>query len=217
MATVSVNSWRSWLMEANDLSRRPEATPTPVILYWLAIEEYLAAISQSLNVAGTNHLTEPYRSAKLVLGSLNGQSDSILSRYKILVALLTGAPVDSGAEIWQEVDLLQKCRNCIVHPKSFVTKRSSLKQECGEAIEIHENHRRLISRLKAHKLLEVNFEQTITASWRDALSNEKVNLWAKQCSMSFITYVASFLPVSGTQITFNHEHLQPFFKESGIS
>jgi hypothetical protein len=214
MATITVSSWRRWFSEVGVLAQRTDASPTPIILYWLAIEEYLAAVIQSLQMAEEAYLSDQYLYAKLVLPTLNGESDSVVSRYKVMAALFGKLPIDSGTHIWQNLDLLQKCRNCIVHPKPFITERPTLKYEDGDAIQIHEFHRKLLTRLKAARLVETSFEHSIGATWHTALSSPKVHAWAETTCKEFIEYIASLLPVSGTQITWHHEHLRPFFEDT---
>jgi hypothetical protein len=220
MPTVNTSSWRQWLLEANELAQRTKSSPTPVVLCWLAIEEYLAYFIHALETSASADLVGPYLTAKLVLPSLSSESDSVLSRYKVTAALFTGSPIDNGAQIWQEVDLLQKCRNAIVHPKPFVTERKSLKSHTIEEIEIHKHHRRLVKRLQAHvpdKLLDDNFELSITASFYVGLSSPIVSAWAQKCSLDFIGYIANLMPTSSGQNEFIRAIMLPHFKELGLN
>lgn len=118
-------------------------------------------------------------------GDLYEKNSSMALKVRLLSAALTGAPMDHGAQPYQDFDLLVAVRNTLVHHRPEV-----LPETGGEPGERQQLLRRLVARGLVPSMLS---EDTVRTTFGE-IAQHTVAEWALKTALRMVRAVAEFLP-----------------------
>ena len=151
--------------------------------------------------------TETDREKVVALGSVlqDLEEQSVSTRTKLQVAhhLLTGKALDKGAMPYQDLDLLARIRNELVHKKAEVLVLHPSGKTLGD-------HHPLIIRLAQRGVIEAPSEKQ-APQFQPFITRPEVALWAHNTALATIRFVMDLLPEGFVKqiLNFGFEQAEP--------
>jgi hypothetical protein len=163
----------------------PSEAVVAVVFSAIAVESFLNEVLERLRFDADREVPELKRARMMSeAADLYEKDASVDVKTQILSASLTGAPIDRGAQPYQDFNLLVRVRNALVHY------RPEMQSDDGAPVSL----RSLRRSLAARGLFPSDRSEDSAHSVFGDLLTPKVAAWAIETALNMIFTVAGFLP-----------------------
>lgn len=193
MAGYLSNTGAFFLVAAEAYHRsktKPTEALTCIVFSAFGLEAFLNVLAEFMR-QGVGGL-EPSGKANLlgqILGQFDDSRENLAARIQVTKSILSGRRYNPGAEPFQDVNMLLKVRNALVHPHPEKIHGSSCPKDFGT------KHPTFISHLQ-NKGLVAGVKDGPIQSWYGLIETPKVAKWAYETSCSIIADLIDSFPDS---------------------
>ena len=138
-----------------------------------------------------SHLAASLINFGTTIQALEKSHTSTLDKYLAGAALLSGGPVDSGKNPYQDFTLLFTVRNAVMHVKPID------QEGPRENDQVTFTMPKFVKTLQQNKLAKPS-SKDVGASWYEALQTDRVATWACLSSLNMILAILDLLPKSSS-------------------
>jgi hypothetical protein len=124
-----------------------------------------------------------------ILGQFDDSRENLVARIQVAKSLLSGQRYNPGAELFQDVNMLLKVRNALVHPRPQKIHGSPNSKDFGTQYPNFINHLQ-------NKGLIASVKDGPAQSWYSLIETPKIAKWAYETSCSIIEDLINSFPDS---------------------
>jgi hypothetical protein len=193
-------SWTSYLgtifnvasdAASGSIDSRYHSTLVAIVFSAAAMEGYLNELLERLDRlarSSNQQVPERIRNIVAVAAELESRHVSFHLKLQVLCSLLSDRTLDKGTSLYQDVDLLVRLRNALMHYRSESIRHGA--QETGSN-ERHIITKRLVARGLVPREKADGFWMF---GWMAVAGSEVVAQWAHTTARSFVIFLETLLP-----------------------
>lgn len=213
MTLQTTSHWQRWFVEADCLAAREDfSSPTPVLLYWLAIEGYLEYLCSLVLSHG---LIKNEALHQLIHGftarSDGGRPIPVVTRLFEISNLHSSIPKKLSDQPWEDANLLNELRNCISHTSPTILV-IGVGQQTQNFKQVRSRHRKLFCQLRKAGLI-LGENDINRPDWYEMSSAINYHKWARKAALSVFDCVQSSISDSTPELKYmskaiSHQYLE---------